>query len=82
MEDPGTPRSTPALADGQEPQTLSIAGALAEFGSSHQIEQAEHCIVAIKRPSPSAQEITTGRTVTELLAKLRAERDGQGRHGH
>lgn len=80
MEAPGTRHSTPAFAGGQEPQTVSIA-ALAEFGSSHQIEQAEHCIVAIKRPTPSAQEITTGRTVTELLAKLRAERDGQGRHG-
>ena len=82
MEDPGTPRSTPVLADGQEPQTLSIAAALAEFGSSHQIEQAGHCIVAIRRPTPSAQEITTGRTVTELLAKLRAERDSHVRHGH
>ena len=81
MEAPGTRHSTPAFAGGQEPQTVSIAAALAEFGCSHQIEQAEHCIVAIKRPTPSAQEITTGRTVTELLAKLRAEQDGQGRHG-
>jgi hypothetical protein len=53
-----------------------IADVLTEFGETHQIEFAEFCVVAVRRPTPSQQEVTTGRNLTELLAKLRAERDG------
>lgn len=48
---------------------------LAEFGQTHQIETTPDCIVAVRRPTPTAQEITTARTPEELLAKLRDERD-------
>jgi hypothetical protein len=33
-------------------------------------------VIAVRRPTATVQEITTGRTAAELLAKLRAERDG------
>ena len=32
--------------------------------------------MAVRRPTPTVQEITTGRTTEQLLAKLRAERNG------
>jgi hypothetical protein len=57
------------------PET-ALADALEEFGASHQIEAAEFCYVAVRRPTATRQEVTTGRTPEELLAKLRAERDG------
>jgi hypothetical protein len=53
----------------------AFAEALAEFGASHQIEVTELGVIAVRRPTATAQEITTGRTGAELLAKLRAERD-------
>ena len=54
----------------------AFADALAEFGASHQIELTDLGVIAIRRPTATMQEITTGRTAAELLAKLRAERDG------
>lgn len=59
------PGRAPSLADLQE-----------EFGPTHQITVEELCLVAIRRPHPTVQEVTTGRTPADLLAKLRAERDG------
>jgi hypothetical protein len=53
-----------------------LAEVMAEFGDTHQIEMTPDCVVAVRRPTPTLQEITTGRTVEQLLAKLRAERDG------
>jgi hypothetical protein len=54
----------------------ALADALAEFGASHQIELTDLGVIAVRRPTATVQEITTGRTAAELLAKLRAERDG------
>jgi len=54
----------------------AFADALAEFGASHQIELTDLGVIAVRRPTATVQEITTGRTPAELLAKLRAERDG------
>ena len=45
---------------------------MAAFGDTHQITVAEFCIVAVRRPSPTVQVVTIGRTAGELLAKLRA----------
>jgi hypothetical protein len=53
-----------------------VADVMAEFGETHQIEMTPDCVVAVRRPTPTVQEITTGRTAGQLLAKLRAERDG------
>ncbi len=65
-------RCTPHLP----PAEAALGIALEEFGASHQIEVCEGCIAAVRRPTSTVQEITTGRTAGELLAKLRAERDG------
>jgi hypothetical protein len=54
----------------------ALNAVMAEFGQDYQIEMTPDCIVAVKRPTPTVQEITTGRTPEELLAKLRTERDG------
>jgi len=54
----------------------ALADALEEFGQTHQITVEEFCVVAVKRPTPTVQVITIGRTAEELLAKLQAERDG------
>jgi hypothetical protein len=58
-------------------QDITLAGALEEFGATHQLHVDEFCIVAVRRPTPQSQEVTTGRTIVELLAKLRAEQDGR-----
>jgi hypothetical protein len=49
---------------------------LEEFGEDYQVTVEEFCVVAVRRPTPTVQVITIGRTAEELLAKLRAERDG------
>lgn len=54
----------------------SLADVMAEFGETHEIEMTPDCVVAVRRPTPTVQEITTGRTTEHLLAKLRAERNG------
>ena len=54
----------------------TVADVRAEFGETHQIEITPDCVVAVRRPTPTVREITTGRTVEQLLAKLRVERDG------
>jgi hypothetical protein len=56
--------------------STALADALAEFGGEYQIEAAEFCYVAVRRPTATRQEVITGRTPRELLAKLRSERDG------
>lgn len=53
----------------------SLADVMAEFGETHEIEMMPNCVVAVRRPTPTVQEITTGRTAEQLLAKLRAERN-------
>ena len=57
-----------------------LAETLAAFGATHQIEIADDCIVAVRRPTPSGPvlDVTTGRTVAELVRKLTAERNGSG----
>jgi len=54
----------------------TLADVMAAFGDTHQITVEEFCILAIRRPSPTVQVVTIGRTAGELLAKLRAGRDG------
>jgi hypothetical protein len=57
-------------------QLPTFAQLLSEFGEQYQIETTAECVVAVRRPTPTAQEITTGRSAEEVLGKLRAERDG------
>ena len=54
----------------------ALGTVLEEFGASHQIEVTGSCVIAVRRPTPTVQEITASRTPEELLIKLRAERDG------
>ena len=54
----------------------TLADVMAAFGDTHQITVEEFCIVAVRRPSPTVQVVTIGRTAGELLSKLRAGRDG------
>jgi hypothetical protein len=56
------PASAPTLPD-----------VLSEYGERWQIEAAEFCYVAVRRPTPTRQEIVTGRDPGELAAKLAAE---------
>ena len=63
--------------DTEGAQDVTLADALEEFGATHQLHVDEFCIVAVRRPTPQSQEVTTGRTVAELLAKLRAEQHGR-----
>ncbi len=61
--DPGlVPVSAAALSD-----------VLGEYGERWQIEAAEFCYVAVRRPTATRQEIVTGRDLDELAAKLAAE---------
>ena len=53
----------------------TMADLLKEFGETHQIEVTSYCVVAIGRPTPTAQQITVGPDVPALFAKLRRERD-------
>jgi hypothetical protein len=80
----GIPAHNSATADGllvaaarTVPQAHpSLGEVMAEFGETHEIEMTPDCVVAVRRPTPTVQEITTGRTTEQLLAKLRAERNG------
>src|SRR5512135_2742413 len=65
-----------AAADLPAGRRPSLADLQEEFGATHQITIEKLCLVAIRRPQPTVQEVTTGRTPADLLAKLRAERDG------
>ena len=63
--------------DTEGAQDVTLADALEEFGATHQLHVNEFCIVAVRRPTPQSQEVTTGRTVAELLTKLRTEKDSR-----
>ncbi|MGH3280999.1 MAG: hypothetical protein ACRDNW_17960 [Trebonia sp.] len=52
---------------------LTLADVLREYGGRWQIEAAEFCYVAVRRPSPTVQEVVTGRDPAQLAAKLAAE---------
>ena len=63
--------------DTEGAQDITLADALEEFGATHQLHVDEFCIVAVRRPTPQSQEVATGRTVAELLTKLRTEQEGR-----
>lgn len=52
---------------------VTIGDVLARYGHEWQIETSDFCLVAVRRPTPTAQEILTGRNVGELATKLAAE---------
>jgi hypothetical protein len=51
----------------------ALSDVLHEYGGRWQIEAAEFCYVAVRRPTPTMQEIVTGRDLGELARKLAAE---------
>ena len=53
--------------------TVSFADVLEEFSEAWQIESAYSCLVAVRRPTPTSQEIVVGQTLDMLVEKLRAE---------
>lgn len=60
----------PGLAPDSE---IALSDVLREYGGRWQIEAAEFCYVAVRRPTPTRQEIVTGRDLGELVAKVAAE---------
>jgi hypothetical protein len=55
---------------------MTLADVLERYGQHWQIEAAEFCYVAVRRPTPTRQEIVTGRNPAQLALKLAAECDG------
>jgi hypothetical protein len=51
----------------------SLADVIKKYGERWQIEAAEFCYVAVRRPTPTVQEVVTGRDPAQLAAKLAAE---------
>lgn len=51
----------------------TLADVISEYGGRWQIEAAEFCYVAVRRPTPTVQEVVTGRDPAQLAAKLAAE---------
>lgn len=51
----------------------ALSDVLRKYGGRWQIEAAEFCYVAVRRPTLTRQEIVTGRDLGELVAKLAAE---------
>jgi hypothetical protein len=46
---------------------------LREYSGRWQIEAGEFCYIAVRRPTPTRQEIVTGRDLGELTRKLATE---------
>lgn len=57
---------------------MTAANARAEFGpDGWQVQQGPFCWSAVRRPTPTAVEVITGRDLDHLAAKLRAETGGR-----
>jgi hypothetical protein len=52
---------------------MTLSDVLERYGQQWQIEAAEFCYVAVRRPTPTRQEIVTGRNPAQLALKLAAE---------
>jgi hypothetical protein len=56
---------------------FTLADVRAEFGpDGWQLQEGRFCWTAVRRPTPTAVEVITGRDLDHLAVKLRAERDG------
>ena len=55
---------------------VTLADVLERYGGLWQIEAAEFCYVAVRRPTPTRQEVVTGRNPAQLAMKLAAEAGG------
>jgi hypothetical protein len=53
---------------------VTIGDVLARYGDEWQIETNDLGLIAVRRPTPTAQEIVTGRDASELATKLAAEK--------
>jgi hypothetical protein len=66
--------TTPAHQPGQPAaRPLTLADLIAVYGGQWQIQTAEFCYIAVRRPTPTAQEILTAPTPEQLAAKIDAE---------
>jgi hypothetical protein len=55
------------------PLPLSLADVRAEFGPhGWEVNLAQFCFLAFRRPTPSSEEVLTAPTLDQLAAKLRA----------
>jgi hypothetical protein len=71
-----TPRPTPGIPPGP-----SLAQIMARYGTTWQIEIAEPAsLIAVRRPTPTAQDILVAHSLAELDRKLAAE-SGPGTTG-
>lgn len=52
---------------------MTLSDVLERYGQQWQIEAGEFCYVAVRRPTPTRQEIVTGRNPAQLALKLAAE---------
>lgn len=55
---------------------MTLTDVLERYGQHWQIEAAEFCYVAVRCPTPTRQEIVTGRNPAQLALKLAAECNG------
>jgi hypothetical protein len=55
---------------------ITLTDVLERYGQCWRIEVAEFCYVAVRRPTPTRQEIVIGRNPAELAVKLAAESNG------
>jgi hypothetical protein len=71
-----TPRPTPGIPPGP-----SLAQIMARYGTTWEIAVAEPAsLIAVRRPTPTAQEVVVAHSLAELDRKLAAE-SGPGRAG-
>jgi hypothetical protein len=55
---------------------VTLADVRAEFGpGGWDVHEGSFCWTAVRRPTPTAVEVITGRDLDHLAVKLRAERD-------
>ena len=62
-----------ALPDGDTPQPPALTDVVEQFGDRWQIHAAEFCFVAVRRPTPTCQEIVPATDPARLAVKLAAE---------
>jgi hypothetical protein len=59
---------------------VTLTDVLERYGQHWHIEAAEFCYVAVRRPTPTRQEIVTGRNPAQLALKLAAGSGGSAAH--
>jgi hypothetical protein len=60
---------------------VTVADVRDEFGPDWQLREGRFCWIATRRPTPTAVEVIVGRDLSQLVVKLRAERDQDDHRG-